>query len=123
VIAEELDDGGNTLPDDDKVKKEIVALDSEDYFDEADYNSFENSSYDGYNYAGGPRTGYNYSDGSEGAHLCKLCGKCYKSAGSLKNHRSLYHRSEIGKNRLPPLSADATAMDASLGVVDADFVL
>jgi hypothetical protein len=72
------------------VKRELVAVeDAEGYFDE-DY-SFE--SYTGYSRGG------SYDGGDGGGHVCQLCGKCYKSAGSLKNHRSLYHRSEIGKNR------------------------
>ena len=96
-----------------------MALDGDDaYFGEADYG-FENN-YDSYSYAG-RGSGYSYGEGGleEGAHLCKLCGKCYKTAGSLKNHRSLYHRAEIGKNRLP-LAADG-AMDRSMVVDDFDL--
>ena len=75
------------------MKREMVAVeDGEGYFDE-DYG------YDNYSsYAGGGGYSYGGPEG-EGGHMCQLCGKSYKSAGSLKNHRSLYHRSEIGKNR------------------------
>ncbi len=34
-----------------------------------------------------------------GRFQCALCLKRYKTAGSLQNHRSIYHRNEIGKNQ------------------------
>jgi hypothetical protein len=34
-----------------------------------------------------------------GRFQCALCFKRYKTAGSLQNHRSIYHRNEIGKNQ------------------------
>ena len=38
---------------------------------------------------------YNAGGGEE--FPCHLCGKTYKTAGSLKNHRSLYHRDQTNK--------------------------
>lgn len=118
-----INDDNRTEDNDDDVKKEIVAMDGDAYFGEADY-SFENS-YDSYNSypgggSGGQSSGYSYSDG----HLCKLCGKYYKSAGSLKNHRSLYHRSEIGKNRAGGLtSADGVSAGLDQSMPADDFAL
>jgi len=37
------------------------------------------------------------TDSGEEYHPCHLCGKTYKTSGSLKNHRSLYHRKETIK--------------------------
>lgn len=34
---------------------------------------------------------------AEGEFPCHLCGKVYKTSGSLKNHRSLYHRDHTSK--------------------------
>ncbi len=96
------------------MKRELVAVeDAEGYLDE-DY-SYE--SYTGYSRGGG-------YDGGDGGHVCQLCGKCYKSAGSLKNHRSLYHRSEIGKNRgIMMMNADDTmGLSSNTGTLD-DFSL
>ena len=58
----------------------------------------------------GEDPGYFYSQNldtksfSYGDFPCILCGKSYKTAGSLKNHRSLYHRDEISRNKLPTFS-------------------
>ena len=38
---------------------------------------------------------YNERTGEE--FPCHLCGKLYKTSGSLKNHRSLYHRDQTSK--------------------------
>jgi hypothetical protein len=41
------------------------------------------------------------SDSADGLFHCPLCFRRYKTAGSLQNHRSLYHRNEIGKQSKP----------------------
>ena len=115
---------GDRVNNAETVKSEIVALedDGDGYYGTmTDYN-FENSydDDDSYSYGGGGGgvrgAGYGYSHGSEsGGHLCQLCGKYYRSAGSLKNHRSLYHRSEIGKNRAVVSGGETTNAAAVLG--------
>jgi len=45
-------------------------------------------------YYGKPRL---QADSGEEYHPCHLCGKTYKTSGSLKNHRSLYHRNQTIK--------------------------
>jgi len=49
----------------------------------------------------GPQEYYGKSrlqaDSGEEYHPCHLCGKTYKTSGSLKNHRSLYHRNQTIK--------------------------
>jgi len=49
----------------------------------------------------GPQEYYGTSrlqaDSGEEYHPCHLCGKTYKTSGSLKNHRSLYHRNQTIK--------------------------
>ncbi len=98
------------------MKRELVAVEDVEggYLDE-DYNY---DSYSGYTRGGG------YDGGDGGGHVCQLCGKCYKSAGSLKNHRSLYHRSEIGKNRgIMMMNVDDTmGLGSNTGTLD-DFSL
>ena len=37
------------------------------------------------------------TDSGDEYHPCHLCGKTYKTSGSLKNHRSLYHRNQTIK--------------------------
>ena len=72
-----------------------------------DTYGFEYSERDG---SGLPLTAGRHSVGSTGRvdsgdgggrFQCPLCYKRYKSAGSLQNHRSLYHRNEIGKQPKP----------------------
>jgi hypothetical protein len=57
-----------------------------------------------YNAGGAPRA----VDSGEGNFQCPLCFRRYKSAGSLQNHRSLYHRNELGKQ--PKLVATSDLM-------------
>jgi hypothetical protein len=49
------------------------------------------------------------SGGDSSRFQCALCLKRYKSAGSLQNHRSIYHRNEIGKHQKSFLGATAGA--------------
>jgi hypothetical protein len=63
--------------------------------------TFGGSRYDsfGSDYGGGSRAKViNPRDGG-GRFQCALCLKRYKTAGSLQNHRSIYHRNEIGKHQ------------------------
>ena len=60
--------------------------------------------YDTYGEDHGAEGGYGASFGggeagtSSGEEFpCHICGKTYKTAGSLKNHRSLYHRDQTSK--------------------------
>jgi len=68
---------------------------SDDYVYSSSNLSFQEFDYNDYN-------SYNNYNGSDnilnGDYPCVLCGKLYKTPGSLKNHRSLYHRDEITKN-------------------------
>jgi len=67
-----------------------------------DYESFDTTSAaedPGYLYAHHSSFGRDEKINNIGEYPCVLCGKSYKTAGSLKNHRSLYHRDEITKNK------------------------
>merc|ERR1711892_407680 len=91
-----------------KPTEDVVTLAAPDYPMMDDIQNYEYESYDstsasedqGYLFA---HSSYSRDDkvNSFGDYPCILCGKSYKTAGSLKNHRSLYHRDEITKNKCP----------------------
>ena len=57
--------------------------------------------------------------GSEsGRFECALCFRRYKSAGSLQNHRSIYHRNEIGKHQKPFLGGGGGGAGLEAGHLD-----
>ncbi len=63
-----------------------------------------------------------------GRFQCALCFKRYKTAGSLQNHRSIYHRNEIGKNQkttsflLEGVPTTGTFSEAGGGMAELGFI-
>jgi hypothetical protein len=84
-----------------EIKQELVPLDFQQIMSEGtDIASYE--AYDSFNDSTDQNQRWNpEGTDEEGVNRCNLCGKCYKSAGSLKNHRSLYHRDLITNRRKP----------------------
>lgn len=92
-----------------KIAEDVVTLAAPDYVMDTiqnyDYESFGDASEDPHGYMIPHHTSYrDDSITNYGEYPCIFCGKSYKTAGSLKNHRSLYHRDEITKNRNPSYS-------------------
>jgi len=82
---------------------------SEFPIEETESQAFTMDNYDSL----GEEPGYFHSQDNLNANMksfiygdfpCILCGKSYKTAGSLKNHRSLYHRDEISRSKFPSFS-------------------
>merc|ERR1711872_332868 len=99
MIAMEDDNDVNLVAED------VVTLVTPDYA----MDNIISYEYDNYDITSEDQHGYtiphhnNFRDesiNSYGDYPCILCGKTYKTAGSLKNHRSLYHRDEITKNKI-----------------------
>ena len=75
------------------VKSEVVeASVYQEYYDTYSEDHGAESAY-GPSFGGEAGT----SGGGSEEFPCHICGKTYKTAGSLKNHRSLYHRDQTSK--------------------------
>merc|ERR1712179_399126 len=99
----------SSTPQTKKIAEDVVTLAAPDYVMDTiqnyDYESFGDASEDPHGYMIPHHTSYrDDSITNYGEYPCIFCGKSYKTAGSLKNHRSLYHRDEITKNRNPSYS-------------------
>jgi len=108
-VIEEENDVNIVAVKHEKIAEDVVTLAAPDYVMDTiqnyDYESFGDASEDPHGYMIPHHTSYrDDSITNYGEYPCIFCGKSYKTAGSLKNHRSLYHRDEITKNRNPSYS-------------------
>jgi len=107
VVENDHDDVDIVAVKHEKDTEDIVTIAAPEYPIE-EIQSYEYDSYDTNSASEDPGFMYGHSSFSRddkmnnfGDYPCILCGKSYKTAGSLKNHRSLYHRDEITKNKCP----------------------
>jgi len=109
-VLEEENDVNIVAVKHEKIAEDVVTLAAPDYvmdnIQNYEYESFgDDAAEDPHGYMIHHHASYrDDSITNYGEYPCIFCGKSYKTAGSLKNHRSLYHRDEITKNKNPNYS-------------------
>ena len=97
-IEKQLKEEKEVFMDPSVVKSEVAEASN-------NYSMYVYEGYDGYDENVGEKYYDNsYYERTTGEEFpCPLCGKVYKTSGSLKNHRSLYHRNQTSQYQSPPL--------------------